>query len=98
MHALAQVIANHRIGLGDARERPAYRFADGDPGALALVGEGSGPAAETGGDRELADQPVTLGELGRGALAVGELVVELAQPAAVVADRGPVQHRLRRGA
>ena len=48
VHGLAQVLADDAVGFGDPGQRPADGLAHRDPGALGLVGEGPGPAAEPG--------------------------------------------------
>src|SRR5258706_8892878 len=61
VHGLAQVLAYDGVGFGDPGQRPADGLAHRDPGALGLVGEGPGPAAEPGRAGELGDQPVAFG-------------------------------------
>src|SRR2546421_3274898 len=61
VHGLAQGLADDAVGFGDPGQRPPDGLAHRDPGALGLVGEGPGPAAEPGRAGELGDQPVAFG-------------------------------------
>ena len=45
MHGPPQVLADDRIRVADAGERPPDCLADGDTGALTIVGERARPAA-----------------------------------------------------
>src|SRR5580693_1520908 len=61
VHGLPQVVAEDRVGLGDPGQGPADGLADGDPSALALIGERTDTAPEPCRASQLSDQPVSLG-------------------------------------
>ena len=61
VHRAAQVLADQRVGLGDATERAADRLSDRDPGAFGVVGEAPGATADPGGARQLGEEPVAFG-------------------------------------
>src|SRR5580692_7608499 len=48
VHGLPQVVAEDRVGLSDPGQGPADGLADGDPSALALIGERPDAAPEPG--------------------------------------------------
>src|SRR6478736_150034 len=89
VHGLAQVLADDGVGFGDPGQRPPDGLAHRDPGALGLVGEGPGPAAETGRAGELGDQPVAFGPGLAGPLGfqLVDLDIQPLEPAPVLGDR-----------
>ena len=107
MHGPPQVLADDGIRVADAGERTPDCLADGDTGALTIVGERARPASQPGCTRKLRRNPVMLGARTGGPVAPGDVEcvrgLELtdlgAQPhelAAVLADRAPIQNWLRR--
>ena len=97
MHGLAQVLADDAVGFGDPGERPADGLAHRNPGALGLVGEGPGPAAEPGRAGELGDQPVAFGPglAGPVGFQLVDLGIQPLEPAPVLGDRFRVKDVLR---
>src|SRR5205823_9745720 len=103
VHGLAQMLADDGVGFGDPGQRPADGLAHRDPGALRVVGEGPGPAAEPGRAGELGDQPVAFGPNLAGPVGFQlvvscliELGVQALEPVPVLGDRLVVEDALRR--
>ena len=98
---VAQQPAQRRVDRRDPVDGGGDGLADGDPGALVRATRDAGPPAEPGGRPQLVEQRVALaveaflpGEVGvRPGL--GQLVVELGQPASVGREGLAVEQRAR---